>query len=348
MKLFSRKQPREKSTLIILIENGAVHAGITLNTAGGAPRLVYETERVYATATQDTALLLTRMKKALASACDDISQEALPHIVRAETSRGVFDAIRFIYGAPWYFSDGRRVVLHEDTRITYSAADFKRIIDEQSAALVGEGEAEHMAIIERATTGWTIDGYRVASPEGKAGSKVAFNLFVGSISKKLQADVEESVMRTFQTHTFTHHSFAHVATRTLAARAGDESPFLTIHITESLTEMALFSHDAMIDTATFPGKVGSDAWHTSCASLLTDMFTHHHIPKRVIIVAPTEAREAAGEHIRALYTEIFRQTPATELLSAASFGSLTSGEKRHGKQTSAALCIAAFHESLNT
>ena len=117
---FSRTKEKESSSLVVFIESGAVRAGVVLRMPHELPTLVYETVRTFK-ATETPDQLVSRMLAALGEACADITKDALPHIIARRVSRGAFDSIKFIYGAPWYMSRGRRITIESEVPTAYSA-----------------------------------------------------------------------------------------------------------------------------------------------------------------------------------------------------------------------------------
>lgn len=376
MKLFSRKNSKETISLIFLLESGAVHAGIVLTAPQTTPRLLYETTRAYTSATKDTKMRLTRMHKALAHACEDITAHGLPHIVakKRKLSKGFFDTIRFVYSAPWYVSKGRRVVLEHNEATTFSAAMLKKLVDEQGSAII-PSENGSVETIEQYATGWAVDGYAIDDPVGKTGKRLSLNLFASALPTAIRTSTEETCMRFFHGET-THHSLAFVASRTLAHRSNG-APFVFIHISQAITECALFSHNALLDTGTMPygsdhihdawstvskrpaheasfriptqqgGLTIDDSWKQGLTEVLSDMNTGHTLPETVFLSAENTIREATAQTIRDVYTEVFRRKTQVEMLSVGSFGSLVSAQKKN-MSTGAppALCLIALHEGI--
>lgn len=374
---FSRKKIEEKSSLIILFESGVVRAGVVLIRQGETPRLIYETSHAYTVPTKDSALRLSRMQKALAQTCQRVADEALPHIVSKKKglSHGAFDAVRFVYCAPWYISKGRRVVVEYDTPTLFSASVLQEIMKEQEQSIIPK-ESGDVRIIEHFATGFSVDGYRIDDVAGKTGKRLSLNMFASALPTNIKNAVEETFSRSFHARTTTHHSLALTACQTIATRSGGTEPFLFVHISDTTTEFALFSHDALLDTATMP--VGADAlhdawssqskrpahearfrlssetqeqtifhapWQSGYSETLGAMLANQPTPLRIHVLSESSVRASCVAMIKTTHTEMFRQNPTIEAFSTASFGSVCA-QKQADMNKSPALCLAALHESL--
>src|SRR5687767_7014016 len=118
--LFGRTQHNERSSLIVLLESGTVRVGVVLHTPGAKPVLLYEVVKEFKTGSGSTRVIARRLLSSVEEACAEITKKALPHIMSRRVSRGAFDTIRYIYGAPWYISRGRRVVVETARPTTYT------------------------------------------------------------------------------------------------------------------------------------------------------------------------------------------------------------------------------------
>lgn len=375
MSLFSRKQYKERVSLVVLLESSAVRAGIVLTPHTGSPRLIYETEQTYKTPTKDLAGRLTRMSTALTRVCERITTEALPHIVarRKGLARGSFDAIRFVYCAPWYSSKGRRVVVEHETAQTFSASYLRELIAEQGKNIIDD---THARSIEHFATGFAIDGYRIDDPTNKIGKRLSLNMFASALPTKIYTTVEEVIMRSFHAPRMTHHSLAFIACQTLAAQStGGVRPFIFIHLSDHTTDIALFSHDALLDTATIPygkkafhetwsattkrpaheaafrlnegdQKIPVDpAWKSAYAETIHDMLNGRPMPDRIVLAGDITIRTSASRALQDIHAELFRQAIAVDALSAGSCG-VAYDKKDSVTAISPAMCLVVLHESL--
>lgn len=152
---FSRTKEGESSALVVFIESGAVRAGIVLRTPGELPTLVYETVRMFKTS-EAPEQLVSRMLTALVETCADVTKDALPHIVSRRVSRGAFDSVKFIYGAPWYVSRGRKITIESEIPTAYSSKMLDALVEEHSADIIPELHKNAIPI-ERFATSWSIN-----------------------------------------------------------------------------------------------------------------------------------------------------------------------------------------------
>lgn len=346
---FSRTKEGESSTLVVFIESGAVRMGIVLRTSRELPTLVYETTRTFKTAdTPDQ--LVSHMLTALAEACVDVTKEALPHIITRRVARGAFDSIKFIYGAPWYVSRGRRISIESETSTAYSAKTLDALIKKHGADIIPELHKDAVRI-EQFATGWGINGYHVDDPTGKEGTRLSLNLFASAIPAGVKNAVEETVARSFHAHTITHHSIALVASTVLAEAAGNGTPLLFIHLSDTMTELALVSTDVILDSITFPEgtahlhdawskKTGrlpheaviqakrspqdivmSDSWQAGIGECLGALLTERGMPERIVVLADPTIEKQALDAVQDISMKIFNQVVTAVPLTESSFGS---------------------------
>lgn len=323
---------------------------IVLRTPHDLPTLVYETVRTFK-ATETPDQLVSRMLAALSEACADVTKDALPHIIARRVARGAFDSVKFIYGAPWYVSRGRRITIESEVPTAYSAKALDALIEEHSADIIPELHKDTV-LVERFATGWSVNGYNVADPTGKEGTRLSLNLFASAIPAGVKNAVEETVARSFHAHTTTHHSIALVASTVLAeVVAGNGAPLLFIHLSDTMTELALVSSDAILDSITFPEgaahlhkawgkKTGrlvheaaiqakqsprdiamSDSWQAGVGECLGALLTERGMPERIVLLADSIIEKQALDAVQDISMKIFNQIVTAVALTESSFGS---------------------------
>lgn len=346
---FSRTNKGETSTLTVFIESGAVRMGIVLRIPDQLPTLVYETARSFKTG-DSPEQLVSRMLAALTEACADVTKEALPHIISRRVAKGAFDSVKFIYGAPWYLSRGRRITIESEKPTAYSAKTLDALIEEHSADIIPELHKDAVRI-ERFATGWSVNGYNVADPTGKEGTRLSLNLFASAIPAGVKSTVEETVARSFHAHATSHHSIALVASTTLAASDENNGSLLFIHISDTMTELALVSDDAILDSITFPegtahlhetwskksrrpvheaalraqqtpGDIGmTDSWQAGIGECLGALITERGMPERIVVLGDSTIQQQALEAVQDISMKIFNQVVTALALTESSFGS---------------------------
>lgn len=346
---FSRTNKGETSTLTVFIESGAVRMGIVLRTPDQLPTLVYETARTFKTG-DSPEQLVSRMLTALTDACADVTKDALPHIISRRVAKGAFDSVKFIYGAPWYLSRGRRITIESEKPTAYSSKALDALIEEHSADIIPELHKDAVRI-ERFATGWSVNGYNVADPTGKEGTRLSLNLFASAIPAGVKSAVEETVARSFHAHATSHHSIALVASTTLARTDEKGGSLLFIHISDTMTELALVSDDAILDSITFPegtthlheawsaksrrplheagirakqvpGDIDmTDSWQAGIGECLGALITERGMPERIVILGDTTIQQQALESVQDISMKIFNQVVTALSLTESSFGS---------------------------
>lgn len=346
---FSRTNKKETSSIIVFIESGAVRIGIVLRTPDELPTLVYETVRTFK-ASEAPDQLVSRMLTALTEGCADVTKDALPHIISRRVSKGAFDSVKFIYGAPWYLSRGRRISIESETPTAYSSKTLDALIEEHSADIIPELHKDAVRI-EQFATGWSVNGYNVADPTGKEGTRLSLNLFASAIPAGVKNAVEETVARSFHTHTTSHHSIALIASTTLARADEKGGSLLFIHISETMTELALVSDDAILDSITFPegtahfhdawsikskrpaheatmrskqipGDINmTDSWQAGIGECLGALITERGMPGRIVVLGDATVQQQALDAVQDISMKIFNQVVTALSLTESSFGS---------------------------
>lgn len=346
---FSRTKNKEASSLIVFIESGAVRTGIVLHSTGKLPTLVYETTRAFKPGGSSDQLI-SRMLTALDETCSDVTKEALPHIISRRVAKGAFDSVKFVYGAPWYLSRGRRITIENTEPKAYSPKELDALIKEHSADIIPELHKDAVCI-EQFATGWSINGYSVIDPTNKKGTRLSLNLFASAVPMGVQHAVEETVARSFHAHSTSHHSIALIASTVLARSDEKNGPLLFIHISDTISELALVSDDAILDSITFPEgtthlhqawskktgrlvheaplraqqaphEVGiTESWQTGIAECIGALVTERGMPERIVVLGDPSIQQEALEAIQDISMKVFNQIVTALSLTEGSFGS---------------------------
>ncbi|MEK7579099.1 MAG: hypothetical protein AAB460_01020 [Patescibacteria group bacterium] len=251
MSIFGRSTELEKSTLLIALESGVVRVGIVLSAISEKPTLVFEIEESL-DAPGDASIdrLTLALTNTLSRACEHTHKEGLPHIASRRVSRGLFDKLVIIYGAPWYISRARSVSIEHDTPLLLSQKNIPRLIETYAKDILPHDE--QMTLIESAVTGFTMNGYPVTNPHGKKADRVGMTLFASAVPTRLKRAVEETVLRFFATKNPRTYSVPFVVATTLPRTNTSSPDFLFVDVSSRTTEITHSSREGRLLTVSFP------------------------------------------------------------------------------------------------
>ncbi len=251
MSIFGKGNITEQSTLLVAVESGVVRVGISLGGISEKPTLVFEIEeKIDAPADASIDRLTSALLTALEHACDQTHEEGIPHIASRRVSRGLFDAISIMYGAPWYVSRARTVSIEHDTPLLLSKKNIPRLVETYAKDILPHDEA--MTVIESAVTGFTVNGYPVANPHGKKAEHIGMTLFASAIPTRLKESVEDTIARFFAGKNPRTYSIPFIVTTTLTHTNPALSDFLFIDVSSRMTEITRSSKEGQLLTVSFP------------------------------------------------------------------------------------------------
>lgn len=275
--LLRKRANTSYSRFCVILMSDRVEASISFLDAAGKPRIVYETHAPidFRTKEKTPAAMLST---ALSSACDRVMREALPHIVGRRIGEGHFDSIEIFYGAPWYLSRGRQVIIERGSTAPLTEKALHELIAKNIKGLLPE-DMQDIIILEEHARSFTINGYPVEHPIGTTGKELGMRLFVSAIDAATKASVEDTIGRFFHAPAFGHHSTLFSLVQVILGLKKSDTPFLLIDISGNMTEISKVDRGMVLDSVSFPQGFATATEETATA-LKRDTREVHSIMKR--------------------------------------------------------------------
>ncbi len=238
------------SRLCVILMSDRVQVSISLLDKEAKPHIVFETSKPIEF-TMGGKPLLTALQTALTAACQELTLEALPHIISRSIEKGHFDSMEIFYGAPWYLSRGRQATIERNQETPLTEKALHELIAQNIKGLLPE-EMQNIVILEEHARGFTVNGYAVENPIGTTGKEIGMRLFVSAIDGATKETVEGTLHQHFQSRTIGHHSTLFSLVQVLIGLKKSDEPYLLVDVSGHMTEVSRVERGMVLDTVSFP------------------------------------------------------------------------------------------------
>lgn len=253
-------QRKLTSEIIFDIGSGSIAGSIVVHAKDQSPYVVY-TYR--ASISHEPAKTLSQFTKSMVSTlelvADMLLKRGIPKLKQEEGTSCSIEKISCFYSSPWFISQTKILRLSEREPIVFTQSLLDKIIHDEEKHFAEESKdaqsifhKDQVRLVEKRITRIRLNGYETHEPFGKQASTIEVSLFLSALSKKVVAEVEEALLRTWRGIKISHHSFALAAFAVLRNMFVNQSSFVIVDVSGEMTDVS-FVHDGMLlETLSYP------------------------------------------------------------------------------------------------
>lgn len=253
---------KSSSTLGIIYDIGgsSIRAGIVLFEQGKVPHIVYTArEAIPFQQIVNPQRLFSLMLDTLRIISLKLVKEGLLHLKFTKHSGLSIDHIFYIFSSPWSVSESKKISIHKDKPFEVTDSYIKNLVNEQEALFEkefsdgkNEGFKNALVVVDKQVTQVKLNGYETSSPHGKHASRVDVSSFISLVPKDVLLKVEDFSISGIKTKDKKAYSLSLVALSTIRDAFKNDSDFIFLDVTSTLTDITIVKDGIMLENASFP------------------------------------------------------------------------------------------------